>query len=57
MDGRTDGRTGGQTDGQGDSYIHPPPPPQTLFAGGINMTQEIDTYGIEPLVLVLLVVS
>jgi hypothetical protein len=55
MDGRTDGRTGGQTDGQGDSYI--PPPPQTLFAGGINMTQEIDTYGIEPLVLVLLVVS
>jgi hypothetical protein len=25
----------GRTDGQGDSYI--PPPPQTLFAGGIKI--------------------
>ena len=32
-DGRTDGQTDRQTDRQGDSYI----PPQTSFAGGINI--------------------
>ena len=53
----TDGQTDERADRRTDRVIPIYPPPQTLFAGGINMTQEIDTYGIEPLVLVLLVVS